>query len=70
MRKSKLVAGLGQDDEWLYEGKKTKQFLSRFEVYAKQEEIATSDYCEAFSLFVKPRIWDRVTRYSTWGKCL
>lgn len=39
MKNSKIVSGLTQQDEWVYEGKKTKQFLARFEVYAKQEEI-------------------------------
>lgn len=65
MKNSKIVSGLTQQDEWVYEGKKTKQFLARFEVYAKQEEIEKADYCDAFSLFVKPRIWDRVTRLAS-----
>lgn len=58
----KIQSALTNKDDWMYEGKKTKQFLARYEVWAKRNEISEEkDKCEQFALMTSPKLWERVT---------
>ena len=61
---NKLQTGLMIKD-WMFDGKKTNQFLTRFDVWAKRiEELDDESKCEQFSLMTTPKLWERVTSLS------
>ena len=49
---------LGASDGWLFDGRKTKQYIDRFEYYCKAEGIETDEEkCESFAPQGGPQIW-------------